>query len=550
MSFIISNFAGSFGVFDLASRFSGVFMAHQGKVFRTIAAIEPKERQNWAYGGQEVKAGALSLFFAYRLPAFFYQGREADVLLDCREIFDNRQWGRNYQVQKEKDVLLVRFEKRDDHREVQKGEYSLWLAFAGASFDVKEEWVEQKGMFDEARQSPPSSRWVFRLGKASGSFVMASAQGRDDAVKLAKSAWQSRRRQEAELREWAQKQCGGSDAALACARLSLASLHGPEGLYAGLPWFCQRWARDELISLRALVLMGDAVLAKSIVLHHLSQIQPSGRLVGTMTRTIADAGWLFVRLLDFWPKLSKRERDFGIERLEYFVSESERSLRGGLVMCNVDETWMDSILRGGARIEINALLLAALRVLRVLKKKHPLEQQLKARVREAFLRKQRGGKGVYLADGAQDETIRPNVFIAAYVYPELLSKEEWISVFDFTLGRLWCEWGGLATIDRQDTGFVDAHSGEKPHSYHQGDSWFWINNLAALVLARTDRKRYAKYIDAIVKASAKEMREMGAIGHHAELSSAKELRSEGALAQSWSAAMFIELCEELARKKS
>jgi GH15 family glucan-1,4-alpha-glucosidase len=47
------------------------------------------------------------------------------------------------------------------------------------------------------------------------------------------------------------------------------------------------------------------------------------------------------------------------------------------------------------------------------------------------------------------------------------------------------------------------------------------------------------------KASSKEMLFSGVIGCGSELSSARELRSEGAFNQAWSNALFIELMHEL-----
>jgi glycogen debranching enzyme len=150
-----------------------------------------------------------------------------------------------------------------------------------------------------------------------------------------------------------------------------------------------------------------------------------------------------------------------------------------------------------------------------------------------------------LADGLDDWTVRPNIFIAAYVYPELLSKTEWTLCFKNALPKLWLSWGGLASIDKNNPLFTPRYTGETRQSYHRGDSWFWINNLAALVMSRTNKAKFKRYIDAIAKASAKEILTSGAVGHHAEVSSASRLESQGCMAQAWSDAMFIELVEEL-----
>jgi len=153
--------------------------------------------------------------------------------------------------------------------------------------------------------------------------------------------------------------------------------------------------------------------------------------------------------------------------------------------------------------------------------------------------------GKILADGLADWTIRPNVFLAAYLYPKLLSKEEWAQCFDNILPKLWLSWGGLATIDQTDSRFINSHTGENSASYHNGDSWFYLNNLAALVLHRTDQKRFQKYIDQIIAASTRDILWQGAIGQHSEVSSASKLESSGCFAQAWSAAMYIELIEEV-----
>jgi len=158
-------------------------------------------------------------------------------------------------------------------------------------------------------------------------------------------------------------------------------------------------------------------------------------------------------------------------------------------------------------------------------------------VREKFWNKS------YLADGLGDWTIRPNIFIAAYIYPELLTRSEWTTCFNTILPKLWLRWGGLSSIDKSHELFTAKSTGESVQSYHRGDSWFWINNLAALVMKKVNKDVFKKYIDAITLASTKEILYSGAIGHHAEISSASSLKSEGCLAQAWSAAMYIELLE-------
>ena len=169
------------------------------------------------------------------------------------------------------------------------------------------------------------------------------------------------------------------------------------------------------------------------------------------------------------------------------------------------------------------------------------EKQMAQKVKKAFW------NGKILFDGASDPTIRPNVFIAAYLYPELLSVEEWEVCFENSLKSLWLSWGGLATIDKSNPLFKPEHTGQSPESYHHGDSWYWINNLAALVMQRTNKQKFRSYIEKILAASTSEILWMGAVGSHSGLSSAKQQTSEGCLSQAWSNAMFVELCQELGK---
>jgi glycogen debranching enzyme len=323
-------------------------------------------------------------------------------------------------------------------------------------------------------------------------------------------------------------------------RYSLACLQENHGLFAGFPWFHQRWARDELVSVKGLLLSGQKSLAKVILFSWLDKIMPDGSLPGVLSPKIADGAWIFVRFMDYLKSasLTQTERAFLLAKLDAFL----RHVQNGFIVSDAKATWMDSIDRQGARIEIQALALAACKLAKMLKKPVEFESDCKELVKQAFLE---GGR---LKDGANDSTIRPNIFIAAYVYPELLPKREWIKCFDAVLPKLWLDWGGLSTIDVSDSRFCKEHTGENSKSYHNGDSWFWINNLAAIVLARFDRERYKDHIGHILKASTDEILYHGACGHHAELSSAIEMRSQGCLAQAWSAAMYVELIDELFSK--
>ena len=197
--------------------------------------------------------------------------------------------------------------------------------------------------------------------------------------------------------------------------------------------------------------------------------------------------------------------------------------------------------RKGVRVEIQALRLNMYKLM------FELTQNQKYKVFENILKMRIKGKfwnGKTLADGLNDFTIRPNVFIAAYVYPELLTIREWEICFESSLKSLWLDWGGVSTIDKNSPLFTETSTGENIKSYHRGDSWFWINNLAALTLHKTNKIKFKNQVQKIIDASAEEILWKGCIGCHSELSSAKELSSKGCFSQAWSNAMFMELIEE------
>jgi glycogen debranching enzyme len=255
-------------------------------------------------------------------------------------------------------------------------------------------------------------------------------------------------------------------------------------------------------------------------------------------KTNADSiGWLFKRIQDY-KKWDKQELALIKNKLEFSIDKITKNyMKNGLIYSNPLETWMDTEWaydnHSGFRIEIQALFLNMLSFAYKLtkKKKYKIqEEKMKELVKRIFF------NGVYLIDGFEDWTKRPNVFIAAYIYPGLLSKKEWIVCFKSILKDLWLPWGGLSTIDFENPLFCSKHTGEIPQSYHRGDSWFWLNNLAAIVLHRTDKKVFKNYISKIFKASSNKC---------SELSSASKLSEEGCLYQTWSEAMFVEMKKTL-----
>ena len=551
----LSNHAGSFCLLgtETKSKYEGLFFLLDGKMYKTIADFDmkkkPKAMVDELWRTIRKRNGILEhLWFAPEQPVFFYElskETEFDLILDFKENYDNREWGRSYEIEKNDKMIVIRYNKKNDNREQKGKEYELWMAIFSPKIEYKDinKWEQKKYPEDKERNSPPYTRWVYRAGTIKAKKTAIScAKTKEEAIKTVLNAWIQKDKLAKKAAETAKAKTRTElQKAKKCAEYSLLSLRAEGGIFAGLPWFHQRWARDELISVKG-IMKTKPKLAKKIIFYWLEKL--NSNLPGTLTEKIADSGWVFVRLQDILRKMDSQEKMFALAKIDYFLRKQK--IQNRLIINEAKETWMDSIPRQGACIEIQALTLAACKLARKLKKiKKPLkiEKTLKKNVIKEFW------NGLYLKDRAGDDTIRPNIFIAAYVYPELLSKKQWITCFDNVLPKLWLNWGGLSTINKNDPRFCKEHTGENPKSYHNGDSWFWINNLTAIVLNKFDKKRYKDYIKQILKASTKEILKMGAIGNHCELSSAKTLKSQGCLVQAWSAATYIELVDEVKKWK-
>jgi glycogen debranching enzyme len=545
------------------SRYQGVFFRLGGKVFKTIADFKVdsdlREVTNMFWGVRRtydgvserivMPYGSDSILVDFSSPARF------DLLLDCKTIDDNREWGRYYEVKREKDCVVVSYSKKNDSRDngADKSEYDVHLAISGEGigFLPKQEWVEQNYAFDESRKSRPYSRWVYNAGTLSGeNFVISAGLNRNSAINSARKLLKERKSVLNRQVDYSAKQLHVKSPmpkrislAYQCACNSLDALSvDDEGLYAGIPWFYQFWVRDEAVSCNALRMIGKGELAKNILQRHLSSLSKKQMPLayGEHSLKTADGpGWVALRYFQNAGLFSKTDQKKANLFLKNAFSAVKKSMDNGLVVNGPLETWMDTSagndVRDGARIEIQALALALAKGLG----EKEFCQTLEQRVRETFW------NGSYLYDGLNDSTIRPNVFIAAYAYPELLTREQWEKCFDTVLPRLWLPWGGLSSIDTSHELFTDHYTGQDNVSYHRGDSWFWLNNLAALVLYRTNAAKYKQVIEKIIEASTYEILCLGAIGHHAEVSSARALSSHGCVSQAWSSAMFIELCNEL-----
>lgn len=635
--FLLTNKRGGYCSFFCrqSSRYHGLFYFDNKsmKMYKFIESIEiaghddVSHLKNGFYFAERKKGDVIETFVMPKgFNSMIYElnsENEIDLILDCKDSYDNREWGRFYEIYREEDCIIVRFIKKTNLKEDSsdgKEEFCLYLAIKSDNnfYERNDKWVERNYIDDEQRNSPPFKRHVYNALRLKGKkFVFSISKSKNSAVKESDFVFNNSNELKQKEKEHFFNMLKNENikkiitnnriskefkiayvsAANSLNNLILEGKSNP-GIFAGLPWFFQFWSRDTLISLKSLSKINKS-LAEKILLKYLEMINDDGRLMNIIGQHSSKllgsadaAGWLFLRCSHLIDKISKdKEAINSIKKSMYWIKQSklasakiikeyikrcnsliskkenqyykllydienslDKSINGLMKFRTKDnfdfnetkETWMDTDFGGdgrkGIRVEVQALRLDMYKLGFELAQNHKykvLENTLKIKLKQKFW------NGMILADGLDDWTIRPNVFLAAYVYPELLSNKEWETCFDNALKSLWLGWGGLSTIDRNNKLFTEIHTGENNKSYHRGDSWFWINNLAAMQLNKINKEKFKKQIQKIISASTEEILWKGCIGCASELSSARELSSHGCFNQAWSSAMFVEMVDEV-----
>jgi len=588
-NFLLTNGIGGFISFSQnnISKYQGATFSELFDSYKFVENIivdgNIKEIINRLYEIERVRDnGILELFFMPKeRNGFSYElnnTMEIIIDVDARKYYDFREWGRFYEIYSENNMIIIKYDKKTDKREDRshgKKEYEIYLVILPDTLDYEkiERWERREYSYDAERKDI-AERYIFRACKIRAkSLIFGFGTTKDKAIEEAVFIKENLPRLKKERKEAIEglkaKLIINKEikAAYLCCKNTLnelvAKIGNINGIFAGFYWFNQFWSRDELISLSFFLKNRNFDFVKSIIFRYLNTINEEGRIVNRIppaNGTNADGvGWLFKRVYDFIDVLLREgllHKYISYEEMIFIKHSLEKSINkltkyyeeNGLILNKEKETWMDSIERKGARIEIQAMMLNMYKLLKrislILKDEASelfashKEKEMLNKVRESFW------NGHYLNDGLHDKTIRPNIFLAYYIYPNLLSRREWIMCFDNVLPRLFVDFG-LSTIDTHSLLFQPLHTGIDDKSYQNGDSWYYLNNIAAICLWRTGKFRYAKYINKILHGSTKDILWQGIIGHPSEISSARKQKAFGCLSQAWSAATYIELIDEL-----
>jgi hypothetical protein len=480
------------------------------------------------------------------------------ITLDCKKLYDESDQGRIYEVEVvngEITFVHVHYKKFSDSS-LSQLKYEFFVTIA-TTMDVveKRQWRQVNYAYDD-RRGTSHTPWVFHLcmlngngatGIAHGTTLERSREAAIHALHEKKKVRTAPTLSELPLLAWR----------------SLTQLETKSGIMAGLPWFFQEWSRDELISCGGLLEARDYMKVIAVLDKWYGIVRPDGSLPAIFPDkglSSSDApGWLGKRTRDLLVKLSEEGLLYRIhDRLESWREITGKMIDAvrlyeGMIWTAENTTWMDTQSndggRSGARIEIQALFLTlydahaylcTLTRVAVQQSRTALAHEVQDAVRKRFIVNGLLIDGLH-PGGNPDLTIRPNIFLAAYIAPKLFSSEEWTKFFNEVLTELWLPWGGLSTIGKSDKNFHAYYTGEDVASYHRGDSWYFVNNLAALAMLRVNAQEFGHYVHSIREASLRDLLSQGFCGHCSELSSAERQEAGGCHAQAWSASTLLEL---------
>ena len=563
MIFLPNYHGGYYTDYYFSSKYSGLVFNLEGEMVKVLEQIthnlgDPREiNYKFAYAGQQYDNNE-SKFCFYNGDCFafeFSDSHEFFLDFDIRKIEDLDDMGRQYLITEKDKRLIIKYEKVKDNNK----DYQYWIVLTPIEAELSpiEEWYEKDYAFDRNRSSFPDKRYVRRSVRVNGKgFVLNVATDLATALKRAKEidkvkklSSKNRRSVDKAIIPFNHEECRKSSI---LALNSFLSLNFHNTLIAGLPWFYQRWSRDELISLPGLLYLSRPDDYKRILIDYVVQLEDDKLPIHLGAEGSFDGvGWLFKRINDYSKLIqnlggkpfAQGENELIIEKLSELVACLNNV--EGFIMTKYNESWMDTKFnnykREGAVLEHQVMVLVIYELLHSITKEAYLNDYLnqwKEKIIKNFF-----NEG-YI-DTLDDDAIRPSIFLAWYIYPKLFKKHDWEKYFDYAIEHLWLDWGGFSTINKDHPSFNPYYSGSNDASYHRGDSWYWINNIAALAMRKTNPTKYRDYYEKILEASTKDLEEKAFIGFTSELSSAMEPRAEGCLNQLWSSSTYLELLDKL-----
>jgi len=518
-SFFLSNRAGSFYYHNIDEKKSGWYVNDNGlfQVLKEIRIAAPKvsEIVNRLFCVEQVRNKIREIFFMpFGKSSLVYNlnfKKNIDLIFDVRKLNDERKCGKTYTIKFQNGKTIIHFIKRSDENED--------LSHGKKEFDffiVLNVTGKKIGRWESRSYISSDVTHIYSAVKISTSHLVMSA-GKDLNKCLTENDFvvNNFRKLFSDQRDYSETFTGVLEKRIASYSIDslTTTFSTEENVLSNVPKF-DNLTRDEIISLNALNSLGETNIVNKILLRQLRTVMPSGWLPessNSNSKSLSSTLWLFKRLNEIKPKFSTDNNFFLLHKTVSIVDSLLKDFtKNGLHWDN--ENSENSIVLQSLRLSLynfaNNITKNSLY--------EKYEINLKKKVKELFW------NGKILADGVADFTTKNNVFLAAYIYPNLLDKTEWKLCFKNILNKLWFEDGVRLKVGSNKVSF-------------------WMNNITAIALNRLDKQFYKNHISDLYNISKKELLWNNCVG------GASEFNSEGSSVNLLSVSTFLELVNEIDR---
>jgi hypothetical protein len=547
------------------SRYFGGFLFYNNQVLRFLDDIDFQNEINEIHilSPSEVilyfKNNEAYFNLAYdSLEITFSSYQEIKLTFDIKLIFDNNPFKREIKIEKisSNSFLVKEFFEKEKHIKL--------LIESDSPLNFQEYWKEKFLNFDFQRNSPPFNWYIFdgvygKVREIKIKVVFPEMRTYTDTRTISDNTQTNTdfiTKEDKKISEMSVLSPKKSEYSVSSLRKSLLnfllsrlnSLILDNYLPAGFPWFYENWYRDELLSMFLIhgsygfkTYNADKIYPRESALdtHKSVNIDPRESALDPRLSVDKRIKFYLYNLENIWNK-NKPDGSLTADTFLFFLLNLPQDLF--LVHFNLLEnyfqkwqkefnldnlppysTWMDTLERKDA-LEIDVLYLKALRKFTKISKNYvPLANNLKKRIIKKI----------------KENPIDVNLVFAFLFLEDIFNLDEWRIFSEKLLKENYLSWGGIATLPLNDPKFLDEDDGEISKAYHQGDSWYFLNNLLSYSLVKIDLKKFKNIIQKIIESSFLDLFFDGALGWSSEISSAKERKSEGCLVQTWSMVSLI-----------
>jgi hypothetical protein len=285
-----------------------------------------------------------------------------------------------------------------------------------------------------------------------------------------------------------------AELAYACALNCIDHAIMPANSPGQSPFFSEVTGHHKAIASHAFLLEGEFKAVKKMLLDEV-ELQSKRLMQGTAS--FEEAAWpmlLLGRMLNNLCASGKLYNYFSKEELK------ETAIKIVEIAELAEQAHVEKSMSEPAKLESEALMLSIYDLAFALTKAEKFGEAEKKLREEAKAHILGDIAEVQLRGHAKKEDVK-SVFLAAYTYPLMLSKEGWKETFDTLLGMMHDSFDTLQSKMLKDTGEETLKL-----------DLFGLKSLAAIVLARTDAERYEKRVNEIMRDSISNVLYKGVVG--------------------------------------